>query len=123
MTNPSKAKGTAGETRVVNWLKANGYPEARRLPLAGNRDQGDLHIRENLIAEVKNVRGWSRADILTWAEQTRAEAINHGPGTRGILIVLRHGQPTQFAWVVQPDSLGNPWFSYLTDWVTRDRRG
>lgn len=41
--NKPKAKGTAHESAIVRWLTERGF-HARRVPLAGNQDQGDVHL-------------------------------------------------------------------------------
>lgn len=87
MTNPSKAKGTHGETRVVNWLKTNGFPDAKRIVLHGNKDQGDIAITRHVMAEVKNVADWTARDLNGWIQETRTEAAN-GQWVIAVLIVL-----------------------------------
>lgn len=40
--NKQKRKGTTFETMLVDWLRRNGFPEARREVLHGAKDVGDI---------------------------------------------------------------------------------
>ena len=91
--NPSKAKGTRGETAVVNYLRANGFPTAERRALAGAADRGDILATVGVILEVKagtSAQVASPTVIERWMQQTRAEAINAGVDIAA-LIVHRRG--------------------------------
>lgn len=93
MANPSKQRGTLIESRVRAYLQANGWPEADRQPLRGNRDQGDLIVCRApvIIAECKARKGTiSERDIAVWLEQTETEAV-HAGADLAVLIVARHG--------------------------------
>jgi hypothetical protein len=73
--NKSKAKGTAGETAVVNYNLAEGIP-ARRNPLSGALDKGDVSLLGNLITvEVKAEKKMSLSEYVREAE---AESKNAG---------------------------------------------
>ncbi len=48
----SKQKGTAAETAVVKYLKANGFPKAERRALQGNLDKGDISLRQTRRREI-----------------------------------------------------------------------
>lgn len=74
MTNTNKARGTAFETAVVNYLREHGYPDAERRALHGKHDRGDL-IGVPWAVECKN---HSRLDLAGWVAQARAEAVNAG---------------------------------------------
>lgn len=49
MANPRKAKGTRWESDIVKYLRANGFPEARRVVQAGFADDGDIHVLDFVI--------------------------------------------------------------------------
>ena len=109
MSNPSKKRGTAGETAVVRYLRANGFPHTDRQPLRGNLDAGDLLVAPGLVAEVKNVavagRGQVPAAMLTrWMGECEAERRNAG-AAHCPLIVKRAGTTDVGAW-----------FAYLPAW-------
>ncbi len=50
----SKQKGTAAETAVVKYLKANGFPKAERRALQGSLDKGDISGIDDVVLEVKD---------------------------------------------------------------------
>lgn len=100
MSNPSKQKGTAGETAVVKLLrKRHHFPElrARRVTLSGNHDLGDVHAEfpdgSLLCIEVKSGKmadAASLADIAAWAEEARLEA-QAANARAWLLVVKRRG--------------------------------
>lgn len=110
MTNPPRKKGTAAETAVVNWLRANGFGGADRQPLRG-RDQGDITACPGVIIEVKDhkrVAGGIPPAVLTeWMRQTEAERCN-ADADLGILVVKRSG-------TADPGR----WYAYVPLWVVR----
>jgi Holliday junction resolvase len=62
VSNPKKAKGTAAETAVVNYLKKT-WDTVERRPLAGSADKGDISGIANVCIEVKDhkkmvLSGW-----------------------------------------------------------------
>lgn len=97
MVNPSKAKGTAAETRVVNFLLAAGV-RAMRVVMKGNKDQGDVHIIHpngavHCILEVKGgkqTQNVSRKLREDWLKETRTEGDNVG-SVRAFLVIAKHG--------------------------------
>jgi hypothetical protein len=103
MPNRAKAKGTSFETAVVNWLQARGVA-ARRLPLSGARDVGDIEVwdRESELQpwhlEAKNCRTYAFGE---WVAEADAEAKNAG---RPVAVVAKRngkGDPGE-AFVVMP---------------------
>lgn len=103
MANKSKAKGTAAETRIVNYLRAAGI-ECDRQPLKGNNDEGDIwfidaHLNNcKGIIEVKagkQTAAYSRTTKQTWLAQTETEAQNASSNgdypLKGYLIIAKHG--------------------------------
>lgn len=103
MSNPSKAKGTRAETLVTRWLQDNGFPDARRQPLTGSKDQGDILACTDptIILEVKAGEQASTASmglIRQWLEQTETEAV-HAQADLGVLVQYRRGRSVG-AWPV-----------------------
>lgn len=100
MSNPSKAKGTAGESAVVRLFRNRyNFPElrARRVTLNGAYDLGDVHVEfprgELLCIEVKAGKmadDASLADIGAWVEEARLECSAAG-AARWLLVVKRRG--------------------------------
>jgi len=82
-----KAKGTAAETALVNYLRVSGYPDARRKALTGSADQGDVYWLPNITTEVKSVRTPKYGE---WLRQAEAERVNSGDDY-GIVIHKPHG--------------------------------
>lgn len=100
MANKSKAIGTDGETRVVNYLLAAGIADAERLSLKGNKDQGDVRCtpifsegvpkHHRIILEVKagkqtcgktngkpdKNKSYSRGMKEDWLQQAQVESEN-----------------------------------------------
>lgn len=103
MSNPSKAKGTAGETALVRWLRDNGFPFADRQPLRGNRDAGDIALSPGLVVEVKNYAGppavgQPAAEVLIrWMAQAETERI-HAGADHCPLVVKRRGTSDPGRW-------------------------
>lgn len=80
MVNPSKDKGTKGETAVVRVAKTLGWP-ADRLTLTGNHDRGDVKLNDRVMVEVKSghqATGASANQIAAWLDETERERINGG---------------------------------------------
>lgn len=96
-----RAKGTAAETAVVNYLKANGFPEADRAPLRGTLDKGDVTGIRNVVIEVKNHKTYS---IPAWLRELEVEIANAKAET-GFLVVKPNGIGTAKTgdwWAVLP---------------------
>lgn len=109
MTNKSKNIGTAGETAVVRFLAANGFPHAERRALCGNHDFGDVTGTPGLCWEVKAGHAAERcagADLRAWQDQTDIETRN-SKADIGILVLKRKG--------VGADNAGQ-WWAYLRAW-------
>lgn len=95
MANPSKAKGTAAETRVVKYLRSFGI-QAERKALSGSKDCGDIQVvafgyGHDLVFEVKSgiqTENPSRGQIAEWMRQAVEEGKNSG--CHAALVVARH---------------------------------
>ena len=74
MSNPSKRKGTAWETKIVDYLKDNGW-DARRKPQTGTADEGDISIEELpwLVIEAKAAKDYN---LASWVAEANVEAEN-----------------------------------------------
>ena len=85
MSSESKRKGSLFENQIEQWLLDSGL-DAQRLPRAGAKDIGDVHVRikgdEYLVIECKNVK---RVDLNEWIRQSEVESANHQ---------ARYGRPT-----------------------------
>lgn len=91
--NPSKRKGTAGETAVTRYCRDNGFSKAERRALHGTLDRGDIKICDHWIAEVKTGKTAAEASwaqIRRWWAETERERVNAG-APAAMLVVQRRG--------------------------------
>jgi hypothetical protein len=98
MTNPSKTKGTAFETAVVDFLRVNGFPYAERRALRGTHDAGDVAGVVGWVLEVKNCR---TLDLGPWMNEAHQEAANDG-ASRYAVVHKRRQHSTPEAFVTLP---------------------
>jgi hypothetical protein len=98
MANPSKKKGTAFETAVVDYLRANGFPFAERRALRGTMDAGDVAGIVGWTLELKNCRA---LDLGPWMTEAHHEAANDG-ASRFAVIHKRRQHSTAEAFVTMP---------------------
>jgi Holliday junction resolvase len=97
MVNKPKAKGTAAETRVVNFLLTAGL-DTCRVVLHGADDQGDIHIRgaHGCVVSALEVKGGkqtakvSRQQLEDWITEALTEGNNAGM-VRAFLVIAKHG--------------------------------
>lgn len=69
----SKRKGTAWESAIVDYLRANGAPHAERRALAGARDRGDIAGIPGVVVEAKSA---ARVELAAWLDEAEAERAN-----------------------------------------------
>jgi len=74
MTNP---KGTQLESAVRNWLKANGWPFARRIVKEGALDKGDVTLGDGIpvTIECKNEK---KINLAGGQKELKVEMENNG---------------------------------------------
>lgn len=95
MRTKSKDIGTRAESAVVKWLQRNGWPEARRLPLTGALDGGDIDLGRmaGAVLQIKAGRAAERASdnqVAAWVRQAEGQALNSGAQV-GLLVTKRAG--------------------------------
>lgn len=88
----SKAKGTAWETAIVNYLTTTGIP-AERVAFAGGSDRGDVrvgikHRTVTFTIEAKNTQAITLASFI---DEATAEALADGSWA-GVAWVHRRGK-------------------------------
>lgn len=94
MGNKHKAKGTAFETLIKDYLISKGFSDARRAVLAGENDTGDIHgiqqrtTLRNACLQCKNQKKW---DLSGWLEATIEQA-KRLKDALPVLIVKRSGK-------------------------------
>lgn len=88
----SRAKGTLLETAITTYLQRSYYPGAKRNPLAGTKDVGDIYLpgETRYVIEVKNC---TRQELPKWVAEAQREALNFDPDGNAIGVVVhkRHG--------------------------------
>ena len=101
MSNPSKQKGTAFETAVVNYLRAHGR-NARRLVLTGSADSGDIAV-DAWTLEAKNRRAY---DFGAAVDEARGEAMQRAIREAQTISDMPQSQPL-YAAVVKRNGRGD----------------
>lgn len=140
--NRSKNIGTAGESQVVKWFQANGFPYAKRITLHGAKDIGDVHLGDgiHIVVEVKAGRAAESASdgqIRAWLHELLDEMDNagelHQEKQVGVLVVKRKGMGEAQVggwWALTPYAhhevvrwrLDEFVRHYLTPWTEQARR-
>lgn len=133
MSNPSKEKGTKGETAVVRYLSNNHGIQAQRRPLTGSKDCGDIEMLRpvlkgqrgtlsdtaHCILEVKSgkqTHRYNRSQKNIWLEQTRKEGVNIG--LPAYLVINVYGKRIEDSEVWSSDGRS---FWYLDEFARGDR--
>ena len=79
MGNPSKAKGTRAESKVVKFLESYGI-KAKRKALTGSKDEGDVCLTDlNITLEIKagkQTANPNRTQLEMWLDQANVESRN-----------------------------------------------
>lgn len=93
--NRSKAKGTAWETTLVNWLRERlSDDRIERRALHGSVDLGDiygLYAHGSVgVIEAKSYKSWGPHDLDVWKAQTLAERDN-ADADWGLLVPKHYG--------------------------------
>lgn len=127
MANPSKAKGTRAETKVVRYLVDHGI-HAERKALAGSTDKGDLRMLLKDGTEVtlevkagKQTSNYSRSMMSEWREQTLVESINSGCPAMLVIVRYRRAFADTEVWMPNNQWGGQPGWTmvYLDDFVRK----
>lgn len=85
----SKAKGRSFENDVVDYLIANGYPDAERRRLCGAQDKGDIAGVPLACIEAKHEKSYK---LPEWLREANAEAINANAPI-GVVWARQNGKP------------------------------
>lgn len=94
-----RAKGTAAETAVVNYLRGQGFPHAERRALAGSADRGDV---AGLIGTVIEVKDCARVELSAWVDEANREADNDHAQI-GVVWHKRRRKSSPARWFVTTD--------------------
>ncbi len=71
----ARAKGTAWETAVCNYLRILGWPHVERRALNGAKDRGDLAGIPGLVVECKSA---NKVELAGWLDEANCERDNDG---------------------------------------------
>ncbi len=105
MVNRPKDIGTAGESAVVKYLRAHGFPQAERRALAGAFDLGDI-LTPGVCWEVKAGKAAENASggqVEAWMAETETERRN-ARADIGVLVLKRKAVG---------DTRTGQWWAYL----------
>lgn len=98
MSAAQRNRGARAEVAVVNYLRSQGWPDARRYLAGDGRQPGDIDWHPLVCLEVKDV---ASSAWPTWCRQAAAEA---RPGMVPVVVRRTRGVPDVGAWPVRlPD--------------------
>jgi len=97
VSNPSKKKGSAWETRLVEFLRPL-HPRVERRSSSGRNDRGDIAGVDGWCIEAKNCK---RIELGPWLDEAEKEAKNAGV-SRFAVVFPRRSHVTAKAYVVMP---------------------
>jgi len=89
----SRAKGTAWETTIVDYLRINGAPHAERRALNGAKDRGDIAGIPGVVIEAKSA---TRVELAAWLDEAEAERANDHADV-GVVWIKRRGRTSPAA--------------------------
>jgi len=91
----SRRRGADAERKVVNWLRDNGYPDARRYLAGDGRQPGDIDAIPGVVIEVKDV---AASAWPSWCTQAASQA---GPDRLAIVVRRTRGVPNVGLWLAR----------------------
>lgn len=86
----SRAKGTAWESCVVDFLQRSGATHAERRALNGAKDRGDIAGVQGVVIEAKSC---ARIELGEWLKEANTEALNDGADL-DVVWIKRRGKAT-----------------------------
>ena len=97
MSAANRKRGQRAEVAVVNYLRAQGWPDARRYLSGDGRQPGDIDWHPLICLEVKDV---AASAWPTWCRQAAAEA---PAGTVPVVVRRERGRPVPGGWQCRID--------------------
>lgn len=97
----NKARGTKAESDVRGYLRENGWPHARRLALAGARDEGDIRLGDGIPVTIE-VKDCAKYELSTWLAEAHAERDTNGDDIAAVWF-KRRGKGNPQDWFVLMD--------------------
>lgn len=102
MSAANRDRGRRAEVAVVNYLRANGCPDARRYLAGDGRQPGDIDWHPLVAVEVKDRKSSSWP---SWCRQAVAEARD---GMVPVVVRRTRGVPDVGSWECRTTDLLNP---------------
>src|SRR5580698_1111493 len=96
MANPSKRKGSAWESAVVEYLKVSGFPYAERRVQRGSVDAGDIAGVPGFMGECKAEK---TITLSAYMDEVRVQKQNAHAAV-GAAIIKRRSHSVERAYVV-----------------------
>lgn len=91
----SRRRGANAERAVVNWMRLNGYPDARRYLAGDGRQPGDIDAIPGICIEVKDR---AQSAWPSWERQALEEA---GPKRIAVVVRRERGNPNVGEWATR----------------------
>lgn len=113
MVNKPKNIGTWTETHTARAFQRCGLDHAGRIPLKGNKDEGDVTLGDEYAWVAVEVKGGhaaetaSDAQVAAWLLETEVERVNRGAEI-GLLVLKRKGKGAANA---------TDWWVHLPGWA------
>ena len=112
----SKRRGTKAEVAVRDYLRANGWLHAERLPTEGAKDRGDITgVDPELVIEVK---ACARMELGAWLDEADTEATN-AEASVAVVWHKRRGKANPAEWYVTMS--GEDFVRILAAWCGLER--
>ena len=97
MSNPNGRKGAMAETQAVEYLRANGFPEAERRVTNGAKDRGDIGGIASFVGEVKNEKTIALSQYL---KELAVEMENADADFGACIVKRRNASVKDWYWVM-----------------------
>lgn len=95
MTNRNKAKGSAAERAVCDYLNSRSI-DAERIPAGATLDRGDLWVPDKTWPAIQ-IKNHARLDLAGWIRDVQTQAANAKRST-GIVVHKRIGKANPADW-------------------------
>lgn len=114
MSAANRNRGARAEVQVVNFLRSQGWEDARRYLAGDGRQPGDVDWHPLICLEVKDV---AASSWPTWCRQAASEA---RPGMVPVVVRRVRGVPDVGAWPIRLPWSGVAWWLPPGPTVTHD---